>query len=316
MENATKLAKGVLEHLVCPICKDRLSLVDESFLCANKCGVRFPIVDGVPILINDRSSVFSIDDFLAQRRTTFDINESKAKKIAKSLVPSIGRNIKGAENNKKFVEILLQESPTPRVLVIGAGTSGGFTGLPSFELTVTDVCFAPRVAIVCDAHDIPFPDGYFDGAIAHAVLEHVADPHRCVDEIHRVLRNNGVVYADTPFMAQVHGRQYDFERFTYLGHRRLFRRFEEVASGASIGPGTALAWAYCYFLLSFATRKWLRRMIWAFGSVTSFYLKYVDLFLIDKPGTLDAASAYYFIGRKSESTISDRALATMYRGGF
>lgn len=131
-----------------------------------------------------------------------------------------------------------------------------------------------------------------------------------------MLKRQGLVYADTPFMQQVHGRQYDFERFTYLGHRRLFRRFEEVDSGASCGPGMALAWSYSYFLMSFTQTKLLRHFIWAFSSLTSFYLKYFDYLLINKPGTLDAASGYYFIGCKSDHALSDRELISLYKGAI
>ncbi len=84
-------------------------------------------------------------------------------------------------------------------------------------------------------------DESFDGVICQAVLEHVLDPYRCVEEIHRVLRPNGLVYAETPFMQQVHGGTHDFTRFTHLGHRRLFRKFAEVDSGVVCGPGMALA---------------------------------------------------------------------------
>ncbi len=41
--------------------------------------------------------------------------------------------------------------------------------------------------LICDAHDIPFADRSFDGVIVQAVLEHVVDPFRCCEEIHRVL---------------------------------------------------------------------------------------------------------------------------------
>ena len=56
------------------------------------------------------------------------------------------------------------------------------------ELVETDASFGPRTMLICDAHDIPFKGETFDGAIAQAVLEHVADPYRCVEEIVRVLR--------------------------------------------------------------------------------------------------------------------------------
>ncbi len=44
-------------------------------------------------------------------------------------------------------------------------------------------------------------------------------------EIHRVLKDDGIVYADTPFMQQVHEGAYDFTRFTLSGHRWLFKNF-------------------------------------------------------------------------------------------
>src|SRR5512142_97930 len=95
----------------------------------------------------------------------------------------------------------------------------------------TDVALGPRTQIVCDAHELPFDDHTFDGAVVQAVLPYVPDPIKCVQEIERVLKPAGLAYAETAFMQQVvHGR-YDFTRFTHLGLRRLFRRFQEVQSG-------------------------------------------------------------------------------------
>ena len=71
------------------------------------------------------------------------------------------------------------------------------------------------------------------------MLEHVLEPELVVAEIHRVLMPDGLVYAGTPFMQQVHEGPYDFMRFTESGHRWLFRRFERLASGATGGPGAA-----------------------------------------------------------------------------
>ena len=91
--------------------------------------------------------------------------------------------------------------------------------------------------VICDAHDLPFKEKSFDAIICQAVLEHVADPYRCVEEMFRVLKPKKFIYVETPFMQQVHMAPYDFTRFTYLGHRRLFRRFKEIDSGIACGPG-------------------------------------------------------------------------------
>lgn len=178
----------------------------------------------------------------------------------------------------------------------------------------TDVLAGPRTNLICDAHDIPFEDDTFDGAIIQAVLEHVADPYRCVEEIFHVLSESGLVYAETPFMQQVHMGKYDFTRFSHLGHRRLFRKFEEIASGAVGGPGLVLALSFRYFLLSFVTSKTAKFLVHIFSSLAFFWLKYFDYYLIQKPCTFDAATGYYFTGRKSNRILSDRELIEGYKG--
>jgi len=182
------------------------------------------------------------------------------------------------------------------------------------ELTEGDVSFGSRTMIIFDGHDIPFQNKTFDGVIIQAVLEHVVDPYRCVEEIHRILKDNGIVYSETPFMQQVHMGRFDFTRFTHLGHRRLFRRFEEIESGAVCGPGMALAWSIQYFFLAFTKSKIMRKLIIYLTTFASFFWKYFDHYLIDKEGSYDSASGYYFFGKKSNSTLSDRDLIKGYRG--
>ena len=320
MQPQIRISQTVQELLRCPICHAQLKQVGLKFECTNsECNTHFPIVDGIPVLLNEQSSVFSMDDFVSYRKTFFsNTRENKLKKTIRRFIPTIGKNIKGSENYSRLNDLLLRQSSSPRILVVGGSILGqGMESLANntaLDLVESDVSFGPRTMLICDAHDIPFEDGSFDGVIVQAVLEHVVDPYRCVEEIHRVLNEQGVVYAETPFMQQVHCGRYDFTRFTHLGHRRLFRRFEEIDSGAVCGPGMALAWSYKYFLLSFTTSVILKALVTVFARLTSFYLKYFDHYLIDKPGTLDAASGYYFMGRKGEQVLSDRDLIKLYKG--
>jgi SAM-dependent methyltransferase len=191
-----------------------------------------------------------------------------------------------------------------------------FAATPSIRIVSTDVSFGPLTAIICDGHDLPFADGTFDAVIVQAVLEHVVDPVRCVSEVHRVLAPHGLVYAETPFMQQVHMGPYDFTRYSHSGHRRLFRQFDEVESGVAGGPGMALAWSYQYFLLSFASSRAARGLLRAFASLTGFFLKYFDSYLVSRNGALDAAAGIYFLGRRSDRTLSDRELVRYYRGAI
>ncbi len=321
MQSQIKLSTTVLKSLRCPICRTNLELSGEKIQCTNiKCGVVYPIINGIPILINESSSVFSIDDFIHFKDTFFKLKESKLKKAIKQIIPDIGKNITSEKNYYKLAKLLLEQSRTPIVLVLGGSVLGigmrAFISNSSIEIVDSDASFGPRTKLICDAHDIPFENESFDGVIVQAVLEHVVDPYRCVEEIHRVLKQNGIVYSETPFMQQVHGGCYDFTRFTHLGHRRLFRRFEEIDSGAVGGPGMALAWTYEYFLLSFTTSKFLRYLIYFFTRVTAFHLKYIDYYLIDKNCALDASSQFYFIGHKSNRVLSDKELLRSYKGAF
>ena len=322
MEAAVKLSHPVLQTLRCPICTSQLEVSDITYQCTNPDDNSiFPIVNGIPILINEQNSVFSLTDFTQQCNTYFDLNpKSRLKKAVRRLLPDISGNIKGKKNYKKLGEMLMQRSENPRVLVLGGSIIGqGMEPLfayPSIEFVETDVSFGPRTKLICDAHDIPFENESFDAVIAQAVLEHVVDPYRCVEEMHRVLKPNGLVYAETPFMQQVHGGRYDFTRFTPLGHRRLFRMFAEVDSGAVCGPAMALAWSYQHFLVSLAGRGKARTIAALFATYTAWYLKYLDYIMIDRPAARDAASGCYFLGTKSDIPLPDRELLKLYNGAM
>ena len=316
-----RISESVSQSLQCPVCCAGLRRGIDRLVCVSRiCGVTFPVVDGIPVLLNESASIFRFDEVVANRRASTGDGGRGVKGALRGLLPSISRNIGAEENYARFTSLLLALSDSPRVLVVGGGALGkGMQHLVdngSVELVETDVSFGTRTSLICDAHDIPFGDETFDGVIVQAVLEHVVDPYRCVEEIHRVLKNQGLVYSETPFMQQVHMGRFDFTRFTHLGHRRLFRKFEEIESGAVCGPGMALAWAYQYFLLSFAASGLLRALLMAFARITSFPLKYFDDYLINKRGTFDSASGYYFVGRKGSEILPDRELIRMYRGAL
>ena len=320
MNTQTKLTPSTQNLLCCPICRAKMVLVNDNFKCSNReCQSVFPVIDRTPVLINETNSLFSIKDFIDYKNTTFNIKpKSKLQRFLINLVPKISVNLKTQDNYQKFAELLVKQNPQPKVLVLGGGIEGqgmeALLSVPDIDISSSDVSFGPSTTLICDAHDIPFEDASFDGIIAQAVLEHVLDPQRCVEEIYRVLKDDGIVYAETPFMQQVHMGRYDFTRFTYLGHRRLFRKFEEISSGVVCGAGMALAWSYQYFLLSFVKSKLTQALVIAFARFTSFWWKYFDYYLVDKPGTFDAASGYYFIGKKSDRILSDRELIKLYKG--
>lgn len=307
--------KEIVDLLVCPHCKNPIKLMGkDKFECLNRsCRREFPIVNDVPILINDDSSLFSIKD------TTFNISkDSSWKAMARKLMPELSLNPLTEKNLMKLEEEILKEKSMAIVLVIGGGVVGkGMKRIlsnPNLKFVESDVYWGPRTNLMCDAHGIPFKNNSMDAVIIQAVLEHVKEPHRCVEEINRVLKNNGLVYSETPFIQQVHMGKYDFTRFTHLGHRCLFRKFRELESGPACGPAMALAWSYKYFLSAFARSKKVSKILGFLGAITSFWLVYLDYYLIRMPGSYDSASSYFFLGRKSNVYISDIEILKQYKG--
>ncbi len=314
-----QVPEGVEDRIRCPVCRGHLLRGNGEFLCADPtCETRYPLLGNVPVLVNDDESLFRRKDFVAQHDHAFDPRRSRFKRWLDGKLPTLGRNLKAKQNYELMARLLLAGSPRPVVLVIGGRVLGeGMDSLiarPEIELVETDVALGPRTQAICDARDLPFESNSFDGVVIQAVLQYVPDPVKCVQEIERVLKPEGLVYAETAFMQQVvHGR-YDFTRFTQVGMRRLFRRFRELRSGPVAGPAMALAWAGHFFLLSFASGKVSRSLIHVVARLTLFWLKYVDVLLLSKPGTYDAASGFFFLGVRQNWSLPDREVIRAYRG--
>jgi len=315
----SRLSAELEGRLCCPICKALIKRVDNGFQCQDaQCNAVFPVLNGVPILIDEKNSLFAISDYV-NKKDVFFKKHNWFKAALSRIIPSIGVNIAGRKNYRKMKQMLLERSRKPRVLVLGGGILGdGMKEMldAGIELVETDVALVQRTQIVVDAHSIPFADSVFDGVIAQAVLEHVVDPQKCVSEIHRVLKPEGIVYVEVPFMQQVHAGAYDFCRFSHIGLLRLMRQFNEISSGTCVGVGSSLAWSVQYFLLAFFTNNVARKCVQIFCSLALFPLKYFDFFLTNTPSTYDAASGYFFLGCRSNCCIRDKEVITKYRGCF
>jgi SAM-dependent methyltransferase len=273
-------------------------------------------------LINDGNSVFARADYLSHDSSFRGDSYGKSADTARSvrrvyhqfagylLNFAIRRTHLDAENALRRIQSRIRN---PRVLVIGCGDAA-YEGPGRF--TYTDVAFSKSAMMICDAHDLPFQDGSFDLVLAVAVLEHVADPARCVSEIWRVLTPGGCVYAATPFMQPVHLGAHDFTRFTYLGHRRLFRWFDDEESGMCLGPGAALAWSVQYFLTALTDVGWLKGGLRLTALMLGVPLKLMDYVCRGKRSAIDGAAGVFFFGAKRGNALPDREIISLYRGGL
>jgi SAM-dependent methyltransferase len=113
--------------------------------------------------------------------------------------------------------------PDCRLLDIGCGTGwladffDRYTGLDGSADAVSRAHGQGRNVSLADVDQRqPFGDGEFDAVVMKDLLEHVADPVRLVEEVHRLLRPGGLVFASSP----------DAQRWVWddYTHRRPFTR--------------------------------------------------------------------------------------------
>ena len=307
-------------NLCCPIDKkSKLNKCEDGYVCDNKDCLHsnsanaFPVINGVPIIISETQTdtVCSLE----YGKTYVERPFSELSTLKKLIV---GESNTTKTNCKSFVDLLVKSADRPKVLVIGGGEKGSGTAelwnAKNIEIVSLDIYASNTTDIVCDAHYIPIEDNSFDGVWIQAVLEHVVEPIKVVSEIYRVLKSDGIVYAETPFMQQVHEGAYDFTRYTVLGHRYLFKEFEMIAIGGNGGPEQVLTWALRYFVWALTRSRKLARLVGlSFGLLMRPFAS-----LMSNASMYDASSGVFFLGKKAKlkSTISHKELIRLYKGQF
>jgi SAM-dependent methyltransferase len=292
---------------VCPKCRGDLTLDTPTLIC-RQCASRYPVIDGIPVLIDEDNSIFRIGQF-EKKEDTFFGKPSGIRWLIMAALPESSENRVARKNYAELSRLLQKETARPVVLVLGGGVLGAgmeeFRAEKNIHFIDTDVAFGPLTRAIADAHSLPLGNGSVDAVVAQAVLEHVAEPQRCVNEIHRVLRPGGFLYAETPFLEPAHSTPYDFHRFTFIGYRRLFRSFSLLGMGPVGGPAQALAHQWESMLACFASSRAIRGSLFVFARLSGFWLKYLDRFLNRNPRALHCAFGLYFLGRKTDKPLSN-----------
>jgi|AGTN01.1.fsa_nt_gi Methylase involved in ubiquinone/menaquinone biosynthesis len=168
------------------------------------------------------------------------------------------------------------------------------------EIINVDMSRYSDVRVQADIHHLPFKDNSVDAIINIAVLEHVREPGRVIDESFRVLKTGGYIYSVVPFIVGFHASPGDYHRCTSEGIVYLHRRFQMVDVGVAGGPTSGFLWVlqeWLAILLSFGIRP-LYKVLYLFFSVTLWPLKYLDIVLTRHPMADNIASSFYYLGKK------------------
>jgi SAM-dependent methyltransferase len=94
-----------------------------------------------------------------------------------------------------------------------------------------------------DGVTLPFAKANFEGVISTQVLEHVPNPQGLLEEMHRVIKPNGMLILSLPFVWQEHEEPYDYFRFTQFRITELLHKtgFEVESLAKDTGTIEALA---------------------------------------------------------------------------
>lgn len=309
---------SVASLLICPRCRCGLVETGRTFRCSSpSCGFcapgAFPVIGRWPVFVDFERSILQ----LGELQTSPDTPPSGSQRWSIDRLPEWVRpwwkplNRVAARNVELLLSLL--PGPSPLILVIGGGTIGNGVGAIYGDRRIRvlgfDIYGSPLTQFIADAHQIPLASESVDAVLIQAVLEHVLHPSQVVREIQRVLRKGGLVYAETPFLQQVHAGPYDFVRYTSTGHRYLFRGFEEIAAGPVAGPGTQLLWSVDHIVRGLLRSELAGKL----ARGVFFWLRSLDR-LVPTAFAMDNASAYYFLGRRADHELTPHEIVDYYRG--
>jgi len=102
---------------------------------------------------------------------------------------------------------------------------------PGREYLGVDMRPGPGVDRVADVEALPLPDASIGTVITFNTFEHVRRFWRGFDEIHRVLRPDGVLIVSCPFHFHIHNYPHDYWRFTPAAFEFLLDRYPNKIIG-------------------------------------------------------------------------------------
>jgi SAM-dependent methyltransferase len=161
-----------------------------------------------------------------------------------------------------------------------------------------DLFAVPGVDVVSDAELLPFAADTFQRIECDAVLEHVRDPVRVMDELYRVLAPGGYLHVVTPFCHPFHEYPKDFRRFTLDGLKQMAGPMEVVAEGWRTGPAATLLVINIEFVKLLLPFRWWRGLAHGVCGWLLFPLRYLDLLLLRSPDARRIGNHCYLWLRK------------------
>ena len=161
-----------------------------------------------------------------------------------------------------------------------------------------NISISSDTRVVSDAHYLPFKSESIEGVTITALLEHVKFPWIVATEVERVLKSNGVLYMENPWIYNYHPDPIDCWRFSHESYSYLFPNINFREIKISQGPSTTVTNVLRNYFACFFSRNLMFLFIHTLVGWLFFPLKFLDIFIRDKKYAHIIASGFYCIGTK------------------
>lgn len=204
----TMINTKFLEILCCPSCKSDLILQDENLVCTN-CHKQYSIIDSIPILLTE-----NVQPMHFEKQKEYFNNEFKVytkyvlsewqKMYINRISNFFGFNDSNLTEKGLFIDIGVGGSGYTVIEFAKLGMSCigcdlSFEGVTKAKIfselqNVSDRTFW----VVCSAEELPFKDNKFEYLCCNAVLEHLPNDKKAIDDFGRITKSNAKIYITVP----------------------------------------------------------------------------------------------------------------------
>lgn len=207
---------GLADILACPECMGELTDGNELLECSS-CGATYPVIDGIPIFVDEEAAAHDELDHLAEEGERHGDGNHKARQAAWfDRAQHVEFEIERPTGTPALYQFLLLEKFRRAMEPLGRSLDGcsalavcGGSGMDAELLASTgastissDISIGaaqralerarrhgvPLVSIVADVEHLPFRDRSVDLVYVHDGLHHLADPDRGLREMARVAK--------------------------------------------------------------------------------------------------------------------------------
>jgi SAM-dependent methyltransferase len=125
------------------------------------------------------------------------------------------------------------------ILNLSAGASEGRLG----NVVEVEAALFKHTDIIADAHNLPFADQSFSGALVMNAFEHYNNPKVVAAELKRVLRPGGWILVRTAFLQPLHEEPNHYFNCTRFGLEEWFSEFEcKISVPEEMSAANAISW--------------------------------------------------------------------------